>query len=92
VKSGRADREGGELETSRPPDDALVSWFREGVTFVQSYNGVVALMASAHADHRSAGWWANPRSRLGPTICSTLSRALSSAIARAAMAISLIGL
>jgi AcrR family transcriptional regulator len=47
-------KKAGELETSRPPDDALVSWFREGVTFVQSYNGVVALMASAHADPNSA--------------------------------------
>lgn len=40
----------GELETSSPPDDALVSWFREGVAFVASYNGVVAMMASAHAN------------------------------------------
>jgi AcrR family transcriptional regulator len=44
----------GELEASSPPDEALVSWFREGVAFVQSYNGVVALMASAHADPNSA--------------------------------------
>lgn len=44
----------GELETSRPPDEALVSWFREGVAFVHSYSGVVALMASAHADPDSA--------------------------------------
>ncbi len=44
----------GELETSNPPDDALVFWFREGVAFVRSYNGVVALMASAHADPDSA--------------------------------------
>jgi AcrR family transcriptional regulator len=43
----------GELETSNPPDEALVSWFREGVAFVQSYRGVVALMASAHADPSS---------------------------------------
>jgi AcrR family transcriptional regulator len=43
-----------ELETSKPPDDALVSWFREGVAFVASYSGVVALMASAHADPDSA--------------------------------------
>ena len=43
-----------ELETSNPPDKALVSWFREGVAFVHSYNGVVALMASAHADPESA--------------------------------------
>jgi hypothetical protein len=44
----------GELETSNSPDDALVSWFREGVAFVDSYSGVVALMASAHADPDSA--------------------------------------
>jgi AcrR family transcriptional regulator len=44
----------GELETSKPPDEALVSWFREGVAFVDSYRGVVALMASAHADPDSA--------------------------------------
>ncbi|QJW92608.1 TetR/AcrR family transcriptional regulator [Frigoriglobus tundricola] len=44
----------GELETSHPPDEALVSWFREGVAFVQRYSGVVALMASAHADPDSA--------------------------------------
>jgi AcrR family transcriptional regulator len=43
-----------ELETSSPPDEALVSWFRDGVAFVQSYNGVVALMAGAHADLDSA--------------------------------------
>lgn len=47
-------RKAGELETSNPPDDALVSWFREGVAFVGSYSGVVALMASAHADPDSA--------------------------------------
>lgn len=44
----------GELETSNPPDDALVFWFREGVAFTHSYSGVVALMASAHADPDSA--------------------------------------
>ncbi|MDR3095800.1 MAG: TetR/AcrR family transcriptional regulator [Paraburkholderia sp.] len=43
-----------ELETSNPPDEALVSWFREGVAFVQSYSGVVALMAGAHAAPESA--------------------------------------
>ncbi|MEX3980796.1 TetR/AcrR family transcriptional regulator [Paraburkholderia sp. EG287A] len=43
-----------ELETSNPPDEALVSWFREGVAFVHSYSGVVALMASAHATPDSA--------------------------------------
>ena len=44
----------GELETAHPPDEALVSWFREGVAFVHSYSGVVALMASAHEDPDSA--------------------------------------
>jgi AcrR family transcriptional regulator len=39
----------GELETSHSPDEALVSWFREGVAFTHSYSGVCALMASAHA-------------------------------------------
>lgn len=43
----------GELETSDPAE-ALVSWFREVLAFVQSYSGVVALMASAHADPDSA--------------------------------------
>lgn len=43
-----------ELEASSAPDEALVSWFREGVAFVQSYGGVVALMASAHEDPDSA--------------------------------------
>jgi AcrR family transcriptional regulator len=43
-----------ELETSSPPGEALVSWFREGVAFVGSYRGVVALMANAHADPGSA--------------------------------------
>ncbi|MGX9935787.1 TetR/AcrR family transcriptional regulator [Advenella kashmirensis] len=43
-----------ELETSAPPDEALISWFREGVAFVLSYSGVVALMASAHEDPESA--------------------------------------
>jgi AcrR family transcriptional regulator len=44
----------GELETSKPPDEALVSWFREVVAFVQSYRGVVDLVASAHTDPDSA--------------------------------------
>jgi AcrR family transcriptional regulator len=43
-----------EVETSNPPDDALVSWFRDGVAFVGSYGGVVGLMASAHANPDSA--------------------------------------
>ncbi|HEX4266284.1 MAG TPA: helix-turn-helix domain-containing protein [Steroidobacteraceae bacterium] len=44
----------GKLEASKTPDEALVSWFREGVEFVQSYSGVVALMASAHEHPESA--------------------------------------
>lgn len=44
----------GELEASRSPDEALVSWLREGVAFVQSYSGVVDLMAAAIADPNSA--------------------------------------
>jgi AcrR family transcriptional regulator len=43
-----------ELEKSRPPDEALVSWFREAVAFTHTYSGVCALMASAHADPDSA--------------------------------------
>ena len=47
-------RKAAEFERSNPPDVALVSWFREGVAFVHSYSGVVALMASAHEDPESA--------------------------------------
>ena len=47
-------RKAGELEASRSPDDALVSWFREGVAFVRCYSGVVDLMAAAIADPDSA--------------------------------------
>ncbi len=43
-----------ELETSNSPDEALVSWFREWMAFAQSYRGVVALMAAAHANPDSA--------------------------------------
>jgi len=43
-----------ELETSSPPNEALVSWFREAVAFTQTYSGVCTLMASAHADPDSA--------------------------------------
>src|ERR1700712_787268 len=38
-----------ELETSSPPDEALVSWFREAVAFTHSYTGVCALLANGHA-------------------------------------------
>ena len=43
-------RRAAELEMSNPPDEALVSWFREAVEFTHTYSGVCALMASAHAD------------------------------------------
>jgi len=43
-----------ELEKSSPPDQALMLWFREGMVFVHSYNGVCALLANAHADPDSA--------------------------------------
>jgi AcrR family transcriptional regulator len=43
-----------ELETSKAPDEALVSWFHEVVAFVQSYRGVVDLVANAHSDPDSA--------------------------------------
>jgi AcrR family transcriptional regulator len=43
-----------ELETSSSPGEALVTWFRDWVTFAQSYRGVVALMAAAHSNPDSA--------------------------------------
>jgi AcrR family transcriptional regulator len=43
-----------ELETSSPPDEALLSWMREAVALVHSYSGVCALMADALADPGSA--------------------------------------
>lgn len=43
-----------ELETSNAPDEALVSWLRDAVTFTRSYSGVVDLMAAALADPDSA--------------------------------------
>lgn len=43
-----------ELESSDAPDEALVSWFREGVAFVRSYSGVVDLIAAAVAEPDSA--------------------------------------
>ena len=54
TKLGALTQKTRELETSSAPDEALVSWFREGVAFVHSYSGVVALMASAHANPDSA--------------------------------------
>jgi AcrR family transcriptional regulator len=44
----------GELEAANSPDEALLSWFRDWVAFVQSYKGVVTLMAAAHTNPDSA--------------------------------------
>ena len=43
-----------ELESSNPADEALVTWFREGLAFTHTYSGVCDLLASAHADPDSA--------------------------------------
>jgi AcrR family transcriptional regulator len=43
-----------DLEASTSPGEALASWLREAVAFLQSYNGVVSLMAAALADESSA--------------------------------------
>lgn len=47
-------RKAGELEIWGEPDEALVSWFCEGVAFVHSSSGVVDFMAAALADPDSA--------------------------------------
>lgn len=47
-------RKAGELQTSTPPDQALLTWFRDAVAFTHSYSGVVALMAAALEDPSSA--------------------------------------
>lgn len=47
-------RRAAELETSASADEALLTWFRELVTFTQSYRGVVAMMAAAHTNPASA--------------------------------------
>jgi AcrR family transcriptional regulator len=44
----------GALETSKPPSEALVTWFREVLEFIQSYRGVVAMLAAAHTNPDSA--------------------------------------
>jgi AcrR family transcriptional regulator len=44
----------GELETSSPPDDALVSWLRDFVAVAHNYRGVVASMVAAIEDPQSA--------------------------------------
>jgi AcrR family transcriptional regulator len=43
-----------ELENSKTPGDALVSFFGAGVAFVRSYSGVVNAMAAAMSDEDSA--------------------------------------
>lgn len=47
-------RKAADLEASLAPDAALIAWFREGLAFVQSFSGVVDLMAAAIADPASA--------------------------------------
>ncbi|GIO64086.1 TetR/AcrR family transcriptional regulator [Paenibacillus cineris] len=43
-----------ELETASSPDDALVSWLRDVVTFTGNYQGVVDVMMAAKEDPESA--------------------------------------
>jgi AcrR family transcriptional regulator len=43
-----------ELETASSPDDVLVSWLRDVVTFTGNYQGVVAAMIAAMEDTESA--------------------------------------
>ncbi|MFF1374670.1 TetR/AcrR family transcriptional regulator [Streptomyces sp. NPDC058308] len=43
-----------ELEASSTPEDALVSWVRDGVAWTTEYRGVTALMAAAIEDTESA--------------------------------------
>ena len=75
TKGDALTRRAAELETSSPPDEALVSWFREGVEFTHTYGGVCDLMASDHADpdsalHASSG----ASARCGRGCCSVLNR------------------
>ncbi|WP_433500884.1 TetR/AcrR family transcriptional regulator [Sphaerimonospora sp. CA-214678] len=44
----------GEFETSRSPEDALVSWLRDCVAWTTEYRGVTVLMAAAIEDPDSA--------------------------------------
>ncbi|MFJ9150433.1 TetR/AcrR family transcriptional regulator [Streptomyces sp. NPDC102270] len=44
----------GVLETSREPDDALMSWLRDFVACAHNYRGVVELMVTAIEDPESA--------------------------------------
>ncbi|MFF5567921.1 TetR/AcrR family transcriptional regulator [Streptomyces sp. NPDC012623] len=43
-----------EFATSRPPEDALVSWLRDCVAWTTEYRGVTVLMAAAIDDTESA--------------------------------------
>lgn len=43
-----------DLENSIPPREALLSWVRDAVGFVQVYSGVVTMMAAALANKDSA--------------------------------------
>src|SRR6185312_4703469 len=54
VKADALTHQAAEFETSSPPDEALVSWFREAVAFTHTYSGICYLLASAHADPESA--------------------------------------
>ena len=47
-------RKADELSTASSADEALLSWLRHAVAFVERYNGVVDLMAAAVADQASA--------------------------------------
>jgi AcrR family transcriptional regulator len=42
------------LESSDSPDEALRAWFQGWLNLIRSYEGVVALMAAAHANPGSA--------------------------------------
>jgi AcrR family transcriptional regulator len=44
----------GGLETSAPPDEALVSWLREAVAVAHNYSGVIAALVAAIEDPESA--------------------------------------
>ena len=72
-----------ELETSLTPGEALVSWFRDGVAFTKTYNGVCTLMASAHADPSSALYTAS--TTLHSAGARLLARAQAEGAARADM-------
>lgn len=51
---GELTAEAGELEASRAPEDALVTWLRECVAWTTEYRGVTVLMAAAIDDTESA--------------------------------------